>query len=109
MPSFESCVTAPFMFVPGATRHLIMVLDGASWKKTFLENHRNRLTPKWSRRACPGRITTMTLSETLKQLKALGNEKMRAHNTKNGAGDNQFGVNLGDVREIGRASCRERV
>jgi len=42
----------------------------------------------------------MTLSETLKQLKALGNEKMRAHNTRNGAGDNQFGVNLGDIRVL---------
>jgi hypothetical protein len=28
----------------------------------------------------------MTLNETLKQLKALGNEKVRAHNTKYGAG-----------------------
>jgi hypothetical protein len=27
----------------------------------------------------------MTLKETLKQLKALGNEKVRAHNTKYGA------------------------
>jgi 3-methyladenine DNA glycosylase AlkD len=44
----------------------------------------------------------MTLNETLKQLKALGNEKMRAHNTKNGAGDNQFGVNLGDVRVLAK-------
>ena len=34
----------------------------------------------------------MTLNVTLKQLKALGNEKVRAHNTKYGAGDNQFGV-----------------
>ena len=44
----------------------------------------------------------MTLSETLKQLKALGNEKMRAHNTRNGAGDNQFGVNLGDIRVLAK-------
>ena len=44
----------------------------------------------------------MTLNETLKQLKALGNEKMRAHNTKNGAGDNQFGVSLGDIRALAK-------
>ena len=44
----------------------------------------------------------MTLHETLKQLKALGNEKMRAHNTKYGAGDNQFGVKLGDIRVLAK-------
>ncbi len=42
----------------------------------------------------------MTLEETLTQLEALGNEKMRAQNTKNGAGDNQFGVRLGDLRVL---------
>jgi 3-methyladenine DNA glycosylase AlkD len=47
-------------------------------------------------------ITTMTLKETLKQLKALGNERMRAQNTKNGAGDNQFGVRLGDIRKLAK-------
>jgi 3-methyladenine DNA glycosylase AlkD len=44
----------------------------------------------------------MTLTETLKQLKALGNEKMRAHNTKYGAGDNQFGVKHGDLRVLAK-------
>lgn len=34
----------------------------------------------------------MTLNETLKQLKALGDEKVRKHNTKYGAGDKQFGA-----------------
>src|SRR5262249_56400080 len=47
-------------------------------------------------------ITTMTLNETLKQLKALGNEKTRAHNTKYGAGDNQFGVKRGDIRALAK-------
>ena len=42
----------------------------------------------------------MTLKETLAQLKALGNEKIRAQNTKRGAGDNQFGVPLGDIRKL---------
>lgn len=44
----------------------------------------------------------MTLNETLKQLKALGNEKVRAQNTKSGAGDNQFGVSLGDIRVLAK-------
>jgi len=42
----------------------------------------------------------MTLKDTLAQLKALGNEKVRAHNRKYGAGDNQFGVPLGDIRKL---------
>jgi 3-methyladenine DNA glycosylase AlkD len=46
---------------------------------------------------------TTTLTETLKQLNALGNEKMRAYNTKNGAGKNQFGVSLGDIRALAKA------
>lgn len=43
-----------------------------------------------------------TLKDTLKQLKSLGNEKVRAHNTKTGAGDNQFGVKHGDLRVIAK-------
>jgi len=42
----------------------------------------------------------MTLKEALAQLKALGNEKIRAQNTKRGAGDNQFGVPLGEIRKV---------
>ena len=44
----------------------------------------------------------MTLNETLKQLKALANEKVRKHNTKSGAGDNQFGVKHGDIRVLAK-------
>jgi 3-methyladenine DNA glycosylase AlkD len=44
----------------------------------------------------------MTLNETLKQLKALGDEKVRAHNTKYGAGDNQFGVKHGDIQVLAK-------
>jgi 3-methyladenine DNA glycosylase AlkD len=47
-------------------------------------------------------ITTMTTSETLKQLKGLGSEKVRAQNAKGGAGDNQFGVSLGDIRKLAK-------
>jgi 3-methyladenine DNA glycosylase AlkD len=44
----------------------------------------------------------MPLNETLKQLKALGNAKVRAQNAKSGAGDNQFGVSLGDIRVLAK-------
>lgn len=43
---------------------------------------------------------TWTLQKTLAQLESLGNEKVRAMNKKNGAGDNQFGVRLGDIRKV---------
>jgi 3-methyladenine DNA glycosylase AlkD len=44
----------------------------------------------------------MTLNETLKQLKTLGNEATRTHNRKYGAGDNQFGVKHGDIRVLAK-------
>ena len=46
--------------------------------------------------------TTMTLEETLRQLESLGNEAMRKHNAKWGAGDNQFGVKHGDIRALAK-------
>ena len=42
----------------------------------------------------------MTLQNTLAQLESLGDEKRRAHNRKSGAGENQFGVQLGDIRKL---------
>mgnify|MGYP001217487042 CR=1 FL=1 len=49
----------------------------------------------------------MTLKETLKQLKALGDPKVRAQNAKGGpwgagAGDDQYGVALGDIRTLAK-------
>lgn len=44
----------------------------------------------------------MTVKEIMKQLESLGNEARRAHNTKNGAGDNQFGVPMGDIRTLAK-------
>jgi 3-methyladenine DNA glycosylase AlkD len=44
----------------------------------------------------------MTVKEVLKQLKSLGEEKVRAQNKKAGAGDNQFGVKRGDVRVLAK-------
>ena len=49
-----------------------------------------------------GGITIVTLNDVLKQLKSLGNEKMRAHNTKYGAGKDQFGVKHGDIRILAK-------
>jgi 3-methyladenine DNA glycosylase AlkD len=42
----------------------------------------------------------ITLKDALTQLKSLGDEKVRQHNRKNGAGDNQFGVRMGDIRKV---------
>lgn len=44
----------------------------------------------------------MTLKETLKELEALGNDKVRAWNAKGGAGENQYGVSLGDIRALAK-------
>src|SRR5688572_3630943 len=44
----------------------------------------------------------MTVREILVQLKSLGDEARRTHNTKSGAPDNQFGVKLGDIRTIAK-------
>lgn len=44
----------------------------------------------------------MKVQEILVQLKALSNEKMIAHNKKFGAGDNQFGVKMGDIRALAK-------
>lgn len=45
----------------------------------------------------------MQLNEALAKLEALGNEKVRALNIRNGAGDAQFGVKLGDIRTLAKA------
>jgi 3-methyladenine DNA glycosylase AlkD len=44
----------------------------------------------------------MTVKEVLAQLEALGDEKVRAQNKKRGAGDNQFGVKMGDLRTLAK-------
>lgn len=42
----------------------------------------------------------MNAKEVLAQLKSLGDEKVRARNQRNGAGENQFGVQLGAIRKL---------
>lgn len=44
----------------------------------------------------------MTVDDILKELKSLSNEKTLAHNKKFGAGDNQFGVKMGDIRALAK-------
>jgi 3-methyladenine DNA glycosylase AlkD len=42
------------------------------------------------------------LNDALAQLQMLGDEKVRAHNRRHGAGDNQFGVRLGEIRKLAK-------
>lgn len=44
----------------------------------------------------------MTIKEILAHFESLSNEKVRAHNIKYGAGSNQFGVKLGDIRALAK-------
>ncbi|CAG4999409.1 hypothetical protein DYBT9275_02220 [Dyadobacter sp. CECT 9275] len=44
----------------------------------------------------------MTVEEALHQLEALGSEKTREFNQKRGAGQNQFGVKMGDIRAVAK-------
>jgi 3-methyladenine DNA glycosylase AlkD len=44
----------------------------------------------------------MTVDQILTRLRSLGDDARRAHNTKAGAPDNQFGVKLGDIRAIAK-------
>jgi 3-methyladenine DNA glycosylase AlkD len=44
----------------------------------------------------------MNLKEALAELKKLGNESVRKRNAKNGAGDNQYGVQMGDIRKLAK-------
>jgi 3-methyladenine DNA glycosylase AlkD len=48
-----------------------------------------------------------TIQDVLAQLSALGNERLRALNSKRGAPDNQFGVKLGDIRKVAEKLKRE--
>lgn len=58
--------------------------------------------------SAPAKGAATTLDEAMRQLKALGNERVRAQNAKSGplgsgAGDNQFGVARGDIRKLASA------
>ncbi len=42
----------------------------------------------------------MTIKAIMTRLESLGDAKVRAHNSKDGVGENQFGVKLGDIRKL---------
>ncbi len=44
----------------------------------------------------------MTLTQALKELESIGDEKVRAQNARNGAPDKQYGVKLGDIRSVAK-------
>ncbi|MEK6261620.1 MAG: DNA alkylation repair protein [Planctomycetota bacterium] len=67
-------------------------------KKTTSAKTTKSKAPVARTASAKAKSATTTLEETLSQLKSLGDEKTRAHNAKNGAGDNQFGVKRGDLR-----------
>lgn len=45
----------------------------------------------------------MSSKEVLARLKSLGDESVRKRNARNGAGENQFGVQSGDLRKLAKA------
>jgi 3-methyladenine DNA glycosylase AlkD len=61
-------------------------------------------------KAAPARTKSKvaTLEEALRQLESLGDEGIRAWNTKNGATDNQFGVKHGDIRLLAKKIQADR-
>lgn len=48
-------------------------------------------------------MTAMTLDEVMDRLSTLGSETVRKLNVRNGAGENQFGVKLGDLRTLAKS------
>lgn len=44
----------------------------------------------------------MTLAQAMSRLEALGSEQVRKMNAKNGAGESQFGVKMGDIRALAK-------
>ena len=49
----------------------------------------------------------MNLKDALRQFESLGHAKVRAQNAKDGAGDNQFGAKLGDIRGLAKKIHRD--
>ena len=44
----------------------------------------------------------MTKTQALARLEAMGSDRMRAQNRRSGAGGNQYGVKLGDIRKLAK-------
>ncbi len=45
---------------------------------------------------------TLTVDDIFTELETLSNESVRERNARNGAGGNQFGVKLGDIRNVAK-------
>jgi 3-methyladenine DNA glycosylase AlkD len=76
-------------------------------KKLATKKATKNKAPKTKATPAQTKSTTITLEDALQQLEALGNEGVRAQNAKSGvfgdgAGDNQFGVALGDIRTVAK-------
>ncbi len=80
---------------------LTMVTKSTSKKTTKPKAAKAKAAP------AKAKSTTVTLEETMRQLKSLGNAGVRTQNAKSGplgsgAGANQFGVSRGDVRNLAK-------
>ena len=69
-------------------------------KKTTTKKTTKAKAPRATKASANAKNTPKTVKEVLTKLESLGNEGMRAYNAKGGAGDNQFGVKLGDIRVL---------
>ena len=79
--------------------------EGFMAKKLTSRTATNAKAPKAKVTPAPAKAASVTLEEALGQPEALGNEGVRAQNARSspfGAGDNQFGVALGDVRALAK-------
>jgi len=76
------------------------VAEGAMAKKLTTKKATKPEAARAKTAAAPRKGKTITLEETLRQLKSLGDAAVRAQNAKRGAGDNQFGVKLGEIRKV---------
>lgn len=71
-----------------------------STAKTATKPKATKVKPKAIKETASAKSASITVKEVLAQLEPLGNEATRKHNTKNGAGKNQFGVKMGDIRKV---------
>jgi 3-methyladenine DNA glycosylase AlkD len=71
-------------------------------KKTDSGGAKKSKTPAKTTKGSLVKVSPFTLSGILSELKGMRNETMYAHNLKYGAGENQFGVKLGDIRVLAK-------
>jgi len=71
-------------------------------KKSDSNEAKKSKIPAKTTKSVSAKGSSYTLSGILAELKGLRNETMYAHNLKYGAGENQFGVKLGDIRVLAK-------